>query len=153
MFSYYKPMKHMVVIYITTSIIYIFNSHGKYLIPQAYHLNYDVFIRNNKHYLWYGIHHSKCYLQRYFETYHIVSNITTHCPKAYCKYLWKPKKYLLLIKVYKGWKPMATCVVDIHFVGCTQPSPKEPAHLSKSNPKDPNKRQRIESGQPALVHP
>ena len=42
---------------------------------------------------------------------------------------------------------MATCVVDIHFVGCTQPSPKEPAHVSKPNPKDPSKRQRIESGQ------
>ena len=41
---------------------------------------------------------------------------------------------------------MATCVVDVHFVGCTQPSPKEPAHVSKPNPKNPSKRQRIESG-------
>ena len=49
--------------------------------------------------------------------------------------------------------PWQTCVVNDYFVGCTQPSPKEPAHASKPNPKDPNKRQRIESGQPALVHP
>ena len=48
---------------------------------------------------------------------------------------------------------MATCMVDVHFVGCTQPSPKEPAHMSKPNPKDPSKRQRIDSGQPDLVHP
>ena len=46
-----------------------------------------------------------------------------------------------------------TSVVNIHFVGCTQPSPKEPAHVIKPNPKDPSKGQRIESGQPALVHP
>ena len=32
----------MVIIYITTSIIYIFKAHGKYSIPQAYHLKYDV---------------------------------------------------------------------------------------------------------------
>ena len=94
---------------------------------------------------------SKCYLQRYFKTCPIVSNITTNCPKAHCKYLWKTQKYLL-IKVHEEWKPMATCVVDIHFVGCTQPNPKEPAHVTKPNPKDPNKRQRIESGQPALIH-
>ena len=35
-----------------------------------------------KHYLQYEIHHSKYYLQRYFETYPIVSNITTNCPRA-----------------------------------------------------------------------
>ena len=46
-----------------------------------------------------------------------------------------------------------TCVVNIHFVGCTQPNPKEPAHVIKPNPKDPSKRQRIKSVQPALVHP
>ena len=41
----------------------------------------------------YGIHHSKCYLQKCFETCPIVSNITTNCPKAHCKYLWRnPKK-------------------------------------------------------------
>ena len=64
----------------------------------------------------------------------------------------KTQKYLL-IKVHEEWKPMATCVVDVHFVGCTQPSPKEPAHVSKPNPKNPSKRQRIKSGQPALVYP
>ena len=53
----------------------------------------------------------------------------------------KPKKYLL-IKVHEEWKPMATCVVDVHFVGCTQTSLKELAHVSKPNPRDPNKRQR-----------
>ena len=35
-----------------------------------------------KHYFQYEIHHSKYYLQRYFETCHIVSNITTNCPRA-----------------------------------------------------------------------
>ena len=36
-----------------------------------------------KHYLQYEIHHSKYYLQRYFETCSIiVSNITTNCPRA-----------------------------------------------------------------------
>ena len=35
-----------------------------------------------KHYLQYEIHHSKYYLQRYFETCLIFSNITTNCPRA-----------------------------------------------------------------------
>ena len=35
-----------------------------------------------KHYLQYEIHHSIYYLQRYFETCPIVSNITTNCSKA-----------------------------------------------------------------------
>ena len=65
----------------------------------------------------------------------------------------KTQKYLLIIKVHKGWKPMATYVFDVHFVGCTQPSLKGPAHMSKPNPKNPSKRQGIESGQPALVYP
>ena len=151
MFLYYKPMKHMVIIYITTSIIYIyiyiyiFKAHGKYSIPQAYHLNYDVIIRNHEHYLWYGIQHSKCYLQRHFETYAIISNVTTHCPKAHYKCLWKPK-YLLIIKVHEGWKPSVTCVVNVHFVGWTQPSLMGLAHMSKPSPKNPNKKQRIENG-------
>ena len=34
---------------------------------------------------------SKCYLQRHFETYPIISNITTHCLKTHYKYLRKPK--------------------------------------------------------------
>ena len=152
MFSCYKPMKYMVIIYITTSIIYTFNTHGKYSNPQAHHLNYDAIVGNHEHYLQYGAHHSKCYLQRYFETCPIISNVTTNWPKAHCKYLWKIQKYLL-IKVHEEWKPMATCVVDVHLVGCTQPNPKEPAHVSKPNPRDPGKRQRIESEQPAIVHP
>ena len=78
MFSCYKPMKYMVIICITTSIIYTFNTHGKYSNPQAHHLNYDAIVRNHEHYLQYGAHHSKCYLQRYFETCPIVSNITTN---------------------------------------------------------------------------
>ena len=45
-----------------------------------------------RHYLQYEIHHSKYYLKRYFETCHIVSNITTNCPKAHCKYLQKTQK-------------------------------------------------------------
>ena len=35
-----------------------------------------------KHYLQYEIHHSKYYLQRYFETCPIVLNITINCPRA-----------------------------------------------------------------------
>ena len=35
-----------------------------------------------KRYLQYEIHHSKYYLQRYFETYPIVSNIITNCPRV-----------------------------------------------------------------------
>ena len=58
----------------------------------------------------------------------------------------KPKKYLL-IKVHKEWKIHGKHVLLMSiFVGCTQLSPKEPAHVSKPNPKDPSKRQRIESG-------
>ena len=37
-------MKYMVIICITTSIILTFNTHGKYSISQAYHLNYDAII-------------------------------------------------------------------------------------------------------------
>ena len=54
----------MIITCITTSIKYIFNAHGKYSIPHAYHLNYDVTIRSHE---LYEIHHSKGYLQRYFE--------------------------------------------------------------------------------------
>ena len=35
-----------------------------------------------KHYLQYEIHHSKHYLQRYFETCLIFTKITTNCPRA-----------------------------------------------------------------------
>ena len=49
--------------------------------------------------------------------------------------------------------PWQTCVVNVHFVGCTQPGPKELAYVSKPNPKDTSKRQRIESEQPALFIP
>ena len=35
-----------------------------------------------KHYLQYEIHHSKYYLQWYFQTCPIVSIITTNCPRA-----------------------------------------------------------------------
>ena len=50
--TYYKPMKRVVIIYITISVIFIFKAHGKYSILQALHLNYDVIIRNHEHYLW-----------------------------------------------------------------------------------------------------
>ena len=52
-------MKYMVIMCITTSIIYTFNAHDKYSKPQAHHLNYDAIIRSHEHYLQYGIHHSK----------------------------------------------------------------------------------------------
>jgi len=49
--TYYKPMKRLVIIYITISIIFIFRTHGNYSIPQTHHLNCDVIIRNHEHYL------------------------------------------------------------------------------------------------------
>ena len=44
-------MKRVVIIYITTSIIFILKAHGNYSIPQAHHLNYNAIIRNHEHYL------------------------------------------------------------------------------------------------------
>ena len=49
--------------------------------------------------------------------------------------------------------PWQTCVVNVHFVGCTRPGLNELAHVCKPNAKDTSKRQRIESGQLAIVHP
>ena len=46
----YKPMKYMDIIYITTSIIYVINTHGKHSNSQAHHLSYDAIIRNHEHY-------------------------------------------------------------------------------------------------------
>ena len=84
-----------------------------------------------KHYLQYKIYHSKYYLQRYFETCPIVSNITTNCPKAYCKYLWKNQKYLL---------------IKVHGNMCTQPSPCEQAQA-----KNTSRRQRRVGKQPLFI--
>ena len=64
MFSYYKPMKYMDIICITTSIIYTFNNRGKTFKPTSSSFK---IIRNHEHYLQYGIHHSKCYLQKYLK--------------------------------------------------------------------------------------
>ena len=98
----------MCIICIATSIIYTFNTHGKHSNPQDHHLSYDTINRNHEHYLQHRIHQSKYYLQKYFETCPIISNITTNCLKAHCKYLWKTQKYLL-IKVHEEWKPMVIC--------------------------------------------
>ena len=46
----YKLMKYMDIIYIMTSIIYTFNTHGKHSNLQAHHLSYDAIIRNHEHY-------------------------------------------------------------------------------------------------------
>ena len=43
-------MKCMDIIYIVTSIIYAFDTHGKHPNPQNHHLSYDVIIRNHEHY-------------------------------------------------------------------------------------------------------
>ena len=45
-------------------------------------------------------------LQKHYEACLIASNITTNCPMAHCKYLWKNPKYSLT-KVHKEWKPTA----------------------------------------------
>ena len=66
MFSYYKIMKCMDIICITTSVIYTFNTHGKYSNLRTHHLRYDAIIRNHEHYLQNGIHHSKCYLRKWY---------------------------------------------------------------------------------------
>ena len=123
MFSYYKLVKYMYIICIATSIIYTFNTHGKHSNPQDHHLSYDAIIRNHEHYLQHRIHQSKYCLQKYFETCPIISNITTNCQKAHCKYLWNTQKYLL-IKVHEEWKSMATCAHNL-------------AHVSKPKQKTP----------------
>ena len=43
-------MKCMDIICITTSIIYSFDTHGKYPNPQDHHFSYDAIIRNHEHY-------------------------------------------------------------------------------------------------------
>ena len=43
-------MKCMDIIYITTPIIYTFDTHGKHPNPQNHHLSYDAIIRNHEHY-------------------------------------------------------------------------------------------------------
>ena len=133
-FSYYKPMKYMDIICIVTSIIYTFNIHGKHSNPQDHHLSYDAIIKNHEHYLQHRIHQSKYYLQKYFETCPIVSKITTNCPKAHCKYLWKTQK------IFTNKSPWG---MKTHGNMCTQPSPCEQAQA-----KNTSKRQR----RTALVH-
>ena len=118
----------MYIICIATSIIYTFNTHGKHSNPQDHHLSYDAIIRNHEHYLQHRIHQSKYCLQKYFETCPIISNITTNCLKAHCKYLWNTQKYLL-IKVHEEWKLMAICAHN-------------PAHVSKAQAKNTSRRQR-----------
>ena len=97
MFSYYKTHeihgRHL-------SIIYTFNTHGKRSNPQDHHLSHDAIIRNYEHYLQHRIRQSKCYLQKYFETYPIISNITTIAQRPIASIYEKPKKYLL-IKVHE----------------------------------------------------
>ena len=48
--SCYKPMKYMDIIRIATSIIYVFDTHGKHSNSQDHHLSYDAIIRNHEHY-------------------------------------------------------------------------------------------------------
>ena len=81
---------------ITTSIIYTFYTCGKRFKPTS---SSSKLLETWT--LQYGIHHSKCYLQKCFETCPIVSNITTNCPKAHCKYLWRNSKKCLLIKIHE----------------------------------------------------
>ena len=40
----------MDIICIATSIIYIYDTHGKHSNPQDHHLSYDAIIRNHEHY-------------------------------------------------------------------------------------------------------
>ena len=92
----YKPMKYIDIICIATSIIYAFDTHGKHSNPQAHHLSYDVIIRNHEHYCRMEFIKENSIYKSIFETCPIVSNITTNCSKAHCKYLWKTQKYLLI---------------------------------------------------------
>ena len=43
-------MKCMDIICIATSIIYIYDTHGKHSNPQDHHLSYNAIIRNHEHY-------------------------------------------------------------------------------------------------------
>ena len=43
-------MKYMDNICIATSIIYVFDTHGKHSNPQDHHLSYNAIIRNHEHY-------------------------------------------------------------------------------------------------------
>ena len=137
MFSYYKPMEYMHIICIVTFIIYTFNTHGKHSNPQDHHLSYDTIIRNHEHYLQHRIHQSKYYLQKYFEICPIVSNITTNCPKAHYKYLWKTQK------IFTNKSPWG---MKTHGNMCTQPNPCE------QSPSKKHQQEAKESGKTLLVH-
>ena len=117
-------MKYMEVICIATSIIYNFNTHGKHSNPQDHHISHDAIIRNHEHYLQHRILQSKYYLQKYFETCPIVSNITTNCLKAHCKYLWKTQK------IFTNKSPWG---MKTHGNMCTQPSPWEQAQAKNTS--------------------
>ena len=71
-------MKKLIESYLEDYVLVLY-THEIY----GHHLYRDI----HKYYLQHGIHQSKYYLQNYFETCPIVSNITTNCPKAHCKYL------------------------------------------------------------------
>ena len=120
----------MCIICIATSTIYTFNTYGKHSNPQDHHLSYDAIIKNHEYYLQHGIDQSKYYLRKHFETCHIVSNITTNCPKAHCKYLWKTQKYLLT-KVHEEWKLMAICAHNLAHV--SKPKQKKHQQEAKEN--------------------
>ena len=96
---------------------------------------------------------SKCYLQRHFETYPIISNITTHCLNTHYKYLWKSKIFA------NNKSPWGMKTHDNKYCWCpfcrmntTQPKGTNP-HEQAQSKKNSNKRQRTENRQSTLVHP
>ena len=74
-------MKYMDIICIAISIIYAFDTHGKHSNPQDHYLSYNAIIRNYEHYC------NMEFIKVNIIYKSIVSNITTNCPKAHCKYL------------------------------------------------------------------
>ena len=129
MFSYYKPMKYIDIICTTTCIIYTFNTHGQTFKPtsSSFKLLKTMNIICNMEFI------IESAIYKSIETCPIISNNTTNCPKAHCKYLWKKPK-LFTNKSPWGIKTHGKHVLD-YFVGCTQPGPKGPAHVSKPKPK------------------
>ena len=115
MFSFYKPVKYMYIICITTSIICTFNTHGKHSNPQDHYLSYYAIIRNHERYCNMEfikvniIYKSILKLVLLFQTLQLIAQ------RPITSIYEKTQKYLL-IKVHGEWKPMTTCAYNAAHV-------------------------------------
>ena len=96
------------------------DTHGKYSNPQAQHLHYDAVIRNHERYLQYGIYKSIWKLVLLFQ----ILQLIAQRPIAS---IYEKIQSVRQRKSMRNENPWQTCVVNVHFVGCTQPGPKGPA--------------------------